>query len=226
MKKAKKTGSALVIASGGLDSTVALHWALKKYRTVEALTFRYGQKHQRQEGAAVRAICRKAGVPLTAIDLSFVGRHFASSLLKGGAKIPEGRYAAKTMASTVVPFRNGIMLAVAAGFAESRGLGTVVLGNHAGDHFLYPDCRAPFVDAIARAIREGTMAHVRVASPFCRLTKADIVRAGVRLGAPLQLTYSCYNGGRHHCGRCGTCLERKEAFARAGVPDPTKYAVI
>ena len=226
MKKTKKTGSALVIASGGLDSTVALYWALARYRTVEALTFRYGQKHQRQEGAAIRAICRAAGVPLTTIDLSFIGRHFSSSLLKGGAKIPEGCYAAKNMASTVVPFRNGIMLSVAAGFAESRKIGTIVLGNHAGDHFLYPDCRAPFVDAIALAIREGTMAHIRVASPFCRKSKADIVRAGVRLGAPLALTYSCYAGGTRHCGRCGTCRERHEAFVCAGVHDPTKYAII
>lgn len=217
----RKSGSALVVCSGGLDSTVALYWATARYKKVEALTFKYGQNHAKRENAAVKAICKKENVPLTVIDLGFIGKHFKSALL--GGKIPEGHYAAKNMASTVVPFRNGIMLAVAAGFAESRKLDRIILGNHAGDHFIYPDCRPQFISCISGAIWEGTGAHIRVESPFCNLTKAEIVEIGSRLAVPFKMTYSCYKGGKNHCGKCGTCVERKEAFELAGVPDPTVY---
>lgn len=220
MKKAK-SGSALVVCSGGLDSTVALYLARSKYRRVEVVSFQYGQKHQARENRAVERICGDIGVKLTFIDLSFIGANFKSSLL--GGKIPEGHYAAKTMKSTVVPFRNGIMLAVAAGLAESRGLERVVLGNHGGDHFIYPDCRPAFIRGMARAVSAGTDGKVEIASPFCNKTKADIVKIGARLGVPFGLTYSCYNGGVRHCGKCGTCVERKEAFALAKVEDPTEY---
>lgn len=216
-----KKGTALVICSGGLDSTVALWDALRKYERVEALSFRYGQNHQRRENAAVRRICEIAGVQLTMIDLAFIGRHFRSALL--GGVIPQERYSAANMSSTVVPFRNGIMLSVAAGFAESKGLKNIVLGNHAGDHFLYPDCREGFISSIADAIKAGTQAGISVKSPFCNKTKADIVRIGNKIGAPLELTYSCYTGGKRHCGGCGTCIERKEAFKAAGVADRTQY---
>ncbi len=127
------------------------------------------------------------------------------------------------MRSTVVPFRNGIMLAAAAGFAEDRGLEAVVIGNHSGDHAIYPDCRRAFIDAMDRAIQAGTDGKARVLSPFCDWDKARIVREGIRLGVDFAMTYSCYNGRALHCGRCGTCTERKEAFALAGVPDPTRY---
>lgn len=223
MKTSSKKGSALVVCSGGLDSTVALYGAVKKYGRVEAVTFRYGQNHAKRENAAAKRICADLGVPLTVIDLSFIGRHFASSLLRGAGAIPEGHYAAKTMASTVVPFRNGIMLSVAAGLAESKRLANVVLGNHAGDHFIYPDCRPDFIKGISAAIAAGTTKHVRVVSPFCEMTKGDIVRVGAKLGVPFVKTYSCYKGGKRHCGKCGTCVERKEAFAQAGVSDPTEY---
>lgn len=223
MKKTNTKSSALVVCSGGLDSTVALYGAVKKYGRVEAVTFRYGQNHAKRENAAAKRICADLGVPLTVIDLSFIGRHFASSLLRGAGAIPEGHYAAKTMASTVVPFRNGIMLSVAAGLAESKRLTNVVLGNHAGDHFIYPDCRPDFIKGIGAAIAAGTAKHVRVVSPFCEMTKGDIVRVGAKLGVPFAKTYSCYKGGKRHCGKCGTCVERREAFAQAGVSDPTEY---
>jgi len=224
VKRVQGRGGALVVCSGGLDSTVALYWARGVYMRVEAVTFHYGQNHARREGAAVRKICGWAGVPLTEIDLGFIGKEFASSLLRGASAIPDGHYAEANMASTVVPFRNGIMLAVAAGLAESRGLSRIVLGNHGGDHFVYPDCRPEFISGMNAAIEAGTGGNVGVESPFCLKSKADIVSIGRDLGVPFADTYSCYKGGRRHCGKCGTCVERKEAFALAHVIDPTDYA--
>lgn len=217
------THSALVVHSGGLDSTVALAWALESFGRVEAICFRYDSKHNDREIAAAEAICRKLGVPRSLIDLSWIGAQFHSSLLRTGDAVPEGRYDAESMKSTVVPFRNGIMLAAAAGFAEDRGLEAVVIGNHSGDHAIYPDCRRAFIDAMDRAIQAGTDGRTRVLSPFCDWDKARIVREGVRLGVDFSMTYSCYNGRERHCGRCGTCTERREAFELAGVPDPTLY---
>jgi 7-cyano-7-deazaguanine synthase len=217
----KKKTKVLVVCSGGLDSCVALYDALHRYETVEAITFAYGQNHMKRENAAVREICKRVKVPLTKIDMSFIGKNFESALL--GGVIPDSYYDAKSMKSTTVPYRNGIMLSVAAGLAQSRGCGRIVLGNHAGDHYIYPDCRPEFIKACDEAIRHGTGGKVRVESPFCNLTKADIVRVGARLGVPFELTYSCYKGGRFHCGKCGTCIERREAFMLAGVKDPTKY---
>lgn len=222
-KRISKKSSALVVCSGGLDSTVALYKTKREYRRVEVVTFKYGQNHATRENAAVRRICAALDIPLTVIDLSFIGRHFASSLLRGASAIPEGHYAAKTMASTVVPFRNGIMLSVAAGLAESKGLTNIVLGNHAGDHFIYPDCRPEFIAGMSEAIKAGTAKHIRVVSPFCEMTKADVVAVGAGLDVPFEETYSCYKGGKRHCGKCGTCVERKEAFKDAGVQDPTEY---
>ena len=219
MRKTKK--GILVVCSGGLDSTAALALACRSSDKVEAVTFCYGQNHARREGRAVRAVCAHYGVRLTEIKLPFIGREFKSSLL--GGEVPEGHYAAKSMKSTVVPFRNGIMISVAAGLAASRGLREVWLGNHGGDHFIYPDCRTDFIDYMDGAVYCGTGNKVRLVSPFCDNTKADIVRLGAKLGAPLALTYSCYKGGSRHCGRCGTCVERREAFKLARVPDPTKY---
>ena len=221
MKKAKGEG-ALVVCSGGVDSVTALYWAKRRYKRVEAITFNYGANHNKRERAALRRVCADSATPLTVISLP-LGRYFKSSLLSGADKIPEGHYAADNMKSTVVPFRNGIMLSFAAGFAESNGFGAVVLGNHGGDHTIYPDCRPDFIDGIATAIKCGTWNKVKVLSPFCNITKADIVRLGAKLGVPYEHTYSCYKGGARHCGKCGTCVERKEAFALAKVKDPTEY---
>ena len=211
----------LVVASGGLDSTVALAKCLKEYSHVEALTFSYGSNHNGAEHEALEKTCAKYGVNLTTIDLSFMAEHFKSSLL--GGEIPEGNYNEANMKSTVVPFRNGIMLSVAAGFAESNGFDAVVLANHDGDHELYPDCRADFIQAMSQAVKLGTWNGVEVISPFCNIRKADIVRLGDKLGVDFGLTYSCYKGGELHCGKCGTCRERIEAFKIAGVKDPTIY---
>ena len=214
---------ALVVLSGGLDSSTALYWAKKQYEEVEAITFYYGSKHNNIEYQYAKKQCEKLDIKLTRINLDFINEYFKSDLLQSGGDIPEGYYNEENMKSTVVPFRNGIMLAVAAGFAESNNCDALVLGNHSGDHAIYPDCRPEFIEGIKMAIYEGTEKHIEVVSPFCNMSKTDIVKLGSELGVDFSLTYSCYKGGEKHCGKCGTCTERKEAFEQAGVKDPTEY---
>jgi 7-cyano-7-deazaguanine synthase len=145
-------------------------------------------------------------------------------LLKSGGAIPDGHYEEQTMKSTVVPFRNGIMLAIAAGFAESKGASGLVIAAHAGDHAIYPDCREDFMKSMADAIQFGTYAGIKLLRPFISMTKADVAGRGQALGVDFSHTWSCYKGGTLHCGTCGTCVERREAFIVAGVADPTIYA--
>ena len=166
---------------------------------------------------------RELGIELVEIDLSFIGELFHSSLLEGAEAIPEGEYDFDNMKSTVVPFRNGIMLAAAAGLAESHGLKTLFIASHAGDHALYPDCRDSFVKAMAGAISEGTYEHISLEAPYSLLSKSDIARHGKELGIDYSTTYSCYKGRETHCGRCGTCRERRAALAEAGITDTTVY---
>ena len=201
---------ALLVYSGGLDSTTLLH----EYRDsiVLAVTFDYGSKHNAREIACARENCKLLGIRHMVIPLGFIGQYFKSDLLLGGGEIPEGSYAEENMKSTVVPFRNGIMLSVAAGLAESYGLDTVLLANHSGDHAIYPDCRPEFVEAMDAAVKAGTYEGIRVVSPYCDITKRDIALRGKAIGLDYSLTYSCYKGGEKHCGKCGTCTERKEAL--------------
>lgn len=219
----KQDKKALVVFSGGMDSTVGVYWAVKNYREVETLSFNYGSKHNDMEYSYAQKTCEKLGLKNVRISLDFVNQFFKSDLLKSGGEIPEGHYAAENMKSTVVPFRNGIMLAIAAGYAESQGCDVLVLGNHAGDHAIYPDCREEFIDGIKKAIYEGTYKNIEVVSPFCNITKTDVCKLGSELGVDFSLTYSCYKGHEKHCGKCGTCTERIEAFRDAGVEDPTVY---
>ena len=214
---------ALVVFSGGMDSSTALWWARREFSAVSAVSFSYGAKHNARELAAANIICRKFNIPRLEIPLDFIGKYFHSSLLKTGGSIPEGAYNEDNMASTVVPFRNGIMLAAAAGLAEDSGCSAVILGNHSGDHAIYPDCRPEFIDGMARAIETGTGGKVKLLSPFCRMTKGQIAALGAELGVDYSLTWSCYNGREKHCGKCGTCRERKDAFREAGISDPTVY---
>ena len=204
-----------------MDSVTLLY----DYRDVVALavTFDYGSNHNAREIACARIHCRRLGIEHIVIPLAFVAKYFKSSLLSGADAIPEGNYDDENMKSTVVPFRNGIMLAVACGIAESRDLRRVMLANHLGDHAIYPDCRRDFVDAMSEAMRCGTYCGVTVFAPYTDITKADIARRGAQLGIDYAETYSCYKGGEHHCGRCGTCRERREALAEAGIADPTLY---
>lgn len=211
----------VIVLSGGMDSVSLLHDY--KDRIALAVTFDYGSNHNAREIACARENCRRLGVEHLVIPLEFMGRYFNSSLLSGGDAIPEGHYTSENMKSTVVPFRNGIMLAVACGLAESRGLKKVMLANHSGDHAIYPDCRQGFVDAMSEAMRQGTYDGICIFAPYTSLTKDEIAARGAAAGVDFSLTYSCYKGGERHCGRCGTCVERREAFELAGVADPTLY---
>lgn len=194
-----------------------------KDRIALAVTFDYGSNHNAREIECARRQCVLLGIEHLIIPLSFMGRYFRSSLLSGAQDIPEGHYADDNMKSTVVPFRNGIMLAVACGLAESRDLRHVMIANHGGDHAIYPDCRPGFIDAMSLAMKEGTYEGITIDAPYTGITKADIVKRGSALDVDYLLTYSCYKGAEHHCGCCGTCVERKEAFEIAGVKDPTLY---
>lgn len=208
---------ALIVLSGGMDSVTMLYEYADSIAL--AVNFNYGANHNAREAECARYNCRKLGIELVEIDLAFMGRYFESSLLSGADAIPSGHYEDENMRSTVVPFRNGIMLSVAAGLAESRGLKAVMIANHGGDHVIYPDCRPGFVKAMGRAIAEGTYEGVDLRAPYTDISKADIARRGARLGVDYSHTYSCYRGGEHHCGTCGTCVERREALDAAGLTD-------
>lgn len=211
----------VIIVSGGMDSITMLH----EYKDSIALgiSFHYGSNHNDREIPFAQLHCQRLGIPHITIPLAFMHQYFKSSLLEGADAIPEGHYAADNMKSTVVPFRNGIMLSIAAGVAESRSLTKVLIANHGGDHTIYPDCRPQFITAINDAIRLGTYAGVTVEAPYTNITKADIARRGHLLGIDYAETWSCYKGGQCHCGRCGTCVERREALAEAGIEDTTEY---
>ena len=211
----------VIIVSGGMDSITLLYDMHE--RIALAVTFDYGSKHNAREIPYARLHCERLGIEHLVIPLDFMQRYFQSSLLKGGEEIPEGHYAAENMKSTVVPFRNGIMLAIAAGLAESRGLHYVMMANHAGDHTIYPDCTPQFVRAMSAATKAGTYPGIELLVPYTDITKGDIARRGKALGLDYSETWSCYKGGERHCGRCGTCVERREAMADAGIDDPTDY---
>lgn len=213
----------VVLCSGGMDSVTALYWARREHDVVAAVSFDYGAKHNHREIPRAAEHAAQLGVRHEVIALDFVNRLFASDLLKSGGEIPEGHYEAENMKQTVVPFRNAIMLSIACGLAESAGAGGLVIAAHSGDHAIYPDCREDFMRAMADTMRLGTYAQVQLLRPFIALNKGKIAAAGARLGVDFARTWSCYKGGAVHCGKCGTCVERREAFAQAGLEDPTPY---
>ena len=215
----------LILLSGGMDSTAALYWARREHEIAGAVSFDYGSKHNQKEIAFAGWHCRQLGLPHDVVALPFVNDLFASDLLKSGGDIPDGHYADENMKRTVVPFRNGIMLAIACGIAESREAEALVIAAHAGDHAIYPDCREPFMQAMAASMREGTYARIELLRPFINMDKAGIAKLGHDLGIDFARTWSCYKGGAIHCGCCGTCVERREAFMLAGLEDPTEYAL-
>lgn len=212
---------AVIVVSGGMDSITMLYDY--RERMALAVTYDYGSKHNAKEIPFAQLHCRRLGIEHIVIPLGFMQQYFQSSLLQGGEEIPEGHYAVDNMKSTVVPFRNAIMLSVAVGMAESRGLQSVFIANHAGDHTIYPDCRPEFIRAFDATAASGTYNHVRIEAPYTNLSKADIARKGALLGIDYAETWSCYKGGDVHCGRCGTCVERREALAEAGIADTTAY---
>ena len=211
----------VIIVSGGMDSITLLYdW---KERIALGISFDYGSNHNAKEIPLARMHCERLGIKHITIPLEFMHQYFKSSLLEGADAIPEGHYADANMKSTVVPFRDGIMLSVAIGIAESNGLKHVLIANHGGDHAIYPDCRPAFIDAIGRAAEAGTYVGVTGEAPYTDITKTDIARRGAALGRDWAGTWSCYKGGDRQCGKCGTCVERKEALRDAGIADTTEY---
>lgn len=210
-----------IIVSGGMDSITMLHEF--KDRIAVGISFDYGSNHNAREIPFAKMHCDMLGIRHIVIPLSFMPEYFKSSLLEGADAIPEGNYDDANMQSTVVPFRNGIMLSIAAGIAESHGLKYVMIANHAGDHTIYPDCRPEFIEAMDASVDKGTFAHLHILAPYTNITKADIARHGKVMGLDYATTWSCYKGGEKHCGKCGTCMERKEALREAGITDNTEY---
>lgn len=207
--------------SGGLDSTALLYHLMSKGEIVRCLSVSYGQRHSKELVAAAN-ICRYAGVEHRIADLPpFL--FFGSSQTSKEIPVPEGHYTEESMKATVVPNRNMVLLALATAWAVSTKSDKVAYAAHAGDHAIYPDCRETFASAMGIAISLCDWHKVELARPFVEMSKADIVKLGAKLGVPFHLTWSCYKGEEFHCGKCGTCVERKEAFQLAGVPDPTRY---
>ena len=211
----------VIIVSGGMDSITMLYEF--KDQIALGLSFNYGSNHNNREIPFAEMHCKRLGIPHITIDLGFMPQYFKSSLLEGADAIPEGNYDEENMKSTVVPFRNGIMLSIAIGIAESNHLKHVLMANHGGDHTIYPDCRPAFVDAMSAAAQAGTFEDVTIEAPYTNITKADIARHGKQLGIDYSETWSCYKGGEVHCGQCGTCRERQEALREAGIADTTEY---
>ncbi len=212
---------AVIILSGGMDSVTLLHDHADDIAL--AVTFDYGSLQNDRERQFAVLHCQRLGIPHIIIPLTFIKQYFKSAMLQSAEDIPDGRYDDESMKSTVVPFRNGIMLAIATGIAESHGLRRVMIANHAGDHAIYPDCREAFINAMSAATAAGTYDGVIVDAPYTLLSKTDIARRGAELGINYAETYSCYKGGEVHCGTCGTCVERREAMRDAGIEDPTQY---
>lgn len=209
----------IIVLSGGLDSVTLMHEY--KDRIALALTFDYHSRHAGHEIACAKWQCESLGIPHLVLELGFMDQYMNSSLFANSEEeIPEGSYNDENMKSTVVPFRNGIMLSIAAGIAESRDLKYVLIANHSGDHSIYPDCRPGFINAMSSAISNGTYNQAEILAPYTNISKRDIALKGQQLGVDYSHTYSCYKGGDKHCGKCGTCVERKEALEGF---DPTDY---
>ena len=219
------------MVSGGLDSSVMAHLLHAQGHALHAVSFDYGQRHRRELDFA-RAMAAALGAPWELVDLRAAGvtRFLAGSALTDDAvAVPEGHYADESMRATVVPNRNAMMLAIACCLAGSSRADAVALAVHGGDHPVYPDCRPEFVrafEAMERLAMQGMADELQILAPFVQMSKADIVTVGAGLDVPFEQTWSCYNGRELHCGRCGTCYERREAFALAGVADPTQYETV
>ncbi|CUA93862.1 7-cyano-7-deazaguanine synthase QueC [Pannonibacter indicus] len=215
----------LVVCSGGMDSVTLAHKVAQENELVGLVSFNYGQRHLKELDFA-RACADDLGVEHIVIDISGIGRQLSGSALTDDVAVPDGHYAEETMRITVVPNRNAIMLAIAFGIAAARGAEAVATAVHGGDHFIYPDCRPGFTEAFETMQRQALagVADVRLYTPYVHTDKAAIAAEGVRLGVDYTRSWSCYKGGEIHCGRCGTCVERREAFHMAGAEDPTTYA--
>ncbi|MBX5303587.1 7-cyano-7-deazaguanine synthase QueC [Rhizobium sp. NLR12b] len=214
----------IVVCSGGLDSVSLARRMAAEEQLIGLVSFDYGQRHRKELDFAAKCAARLA-VPHHIIDIAALGGHLSGSALTDNVDVPDGHYAEETMKATVVPNRNAIMLAIAFGLAAAQKADAVAVAVHGGDHFIYPDCRPGFIDAFQRMQNEALdgYASVKLLAPYVEASKAAIVADGAKHGTPFAETWSCYKGGNFHCGRCGTCVERREAFHLAGVADPTEY---
>ncbi len=216
--------NSLVLLSGGMDSATALAQSARHADKVIALSINYGQRHA-VELKHASLIAAHYGADHEVLDLSGWGRLLTGSALTDpNVAVPHGHYAEESMRATIVPNRNATMLMAAVGVAEALGCRFVITAVHAGDHAVYPDCRPEFIESASRTALLGTDGKVEIVAPFIYVSKTKIAGIGSVLGVPYGLTWSCYEGGDLHCGKCGTCTERKEAFADSGVLDPTAYA--
>lgn len=214
----------LVVCSGGLDSVSLAHKIAAEQTLIGLISFNYGQRHLKELEFAAKA-AERLGVPHDIIDITTIGRHLTGSALTDDVDVPDGHYAEETMKVTVVPNRNAIMLTIAFGLAAARKADAVAVAVHGGDHFIYPDCRPGFIQSM-QTMQDQALegyASVKLLAPFVEVPKSEIVRQGALHGTPFAQTWSCYKGGAKHCGRCGTCVERREAFHLAGIADPTDY---
>ena len=214
---------ALVLFSGGLDSTVLATQMKQEAKETRLLSIDYGQRHAKELDHSQK-IADNLALAHEILKLPQLGQILGgSSLTDKSIILPEGHYAEESMKSTVVPNRNMILLALAGGHALSLGFDTIAYAAHAGDHTIYPDCRPEFADAMNKVLGLADWKDLNLHRPYVEMTKSDLVSLGDQLEAPLHLTWSCYAGEEIHCGKCGTCVERKEAFELAKIPDPTKY---
>jgi len=217
----------LISLSGGLDSAVLLGYEVgsdqPRWDSIQTVSFHYGSKHNRYEQEAAEKIARHYKVSWQAISLTNVFSNFKSNLLLNGGDIPEGHYTDQSMKLTVVPARNLIFLSVLAGLADSLGLDTIAIATHSGDHHIYPDCRPEFIDVMSQTILKATEGRVSLQAPFSHKTKADLVRLGEDINVPFHLTRTCYKAQPIACGKCGSCVERLEAFRLNGMKDPIPY---
>lgn len=238
MVKTQNAKGYAAIVSGGMDSVTLINFLKKLVAVraedklslrmagaagieskdsevpVHALSFDYGQRHKKELEFA-KSNCKQLNIQHQVVDLTAITPLISDSALTGTADVPEGHYADESMKQTVVPNRNMIMLSVAIGYAENNGLKQVAIGNHSGDHAIYPDCRTEFITALNEAAKLGTYNEVGIYAPFSDISKSDICAVGNTLGVDYEQTWSCYKGGETHCGKCGTCVERLEAFDEA-----------
>ena len=213
---------AVLILSGGMDSTTLLYDLMDEGCDVHAITFNYNQKHK-NEIACAKKTCRALQVPHKIINLTVLNQLAPSCLTRDGWDVPEGNYAEQSMKQTVVPNRNMVFLSLAASYALGVGAGNLFYAAHAGDHTIYPDCRPAFVSAMGTAFHLCDWNDIVLKAPYLYLTKADIVKRGLILGVDYSRTWTCYKGGDRSCGKCGSCDERLGAFREAGAKDPLEY---
>lgn len=214
----------VVLLSGGMDSVCALYYSAKRYEVVVALSFNYGSNHSHKELPCASYHCEKLDIPHIVMDIDFIDKHFGESLLVGNEVYLPSYSNSNEVKKRAVPFRNGIMFSIAAGYAESKGAKGIVIATHSGEYSIYSDCREKFLKLMSQAIHAGTYNEIDIIKPFVFMTKDQVAKIGKEHGVDFSKTWSCCEGVDQHCGECDTCVERKSAFSSAGIADPTEYS--